>query len=328
MGPDINTNTESQPRPQLTPAGPRRTPWWPVLISILVVPAYTTLAVVQVPAEWGMVHSVAVAFREFWFRQTEILIKPLGLVSQNHYVSYGCYLWLMAALIPALFMVSVLRWDPRKWGLRSPNRLAWRLLPLCVLVSLPFLYWMAHNPDFDGYRRQLERDTVPALVHYALNMGSEHIFMHGIVLALFLPGWCWPERVLADPDQCEPQLQFQSPDELLQSAGGARMAGPLRRAIQHWLGFAHTRSPYPGRTSPVSRWLGLPPACLFAIVMSGILFGFVHTGKYHREMLLSYPGGAFSAYLALRTNSLLTPFILHASTAAITVGILFLEARG
>jgi hypothetical protein len=73
----------------------------------------------------------------------------------------------------------------------------------------------------------------------------------------------------------------------------------------------------PGSTvgSRITGWLGLPGGCVPAIVASAVLFSLVHVGKDARELLLSLPGGVALGYLAYRTNTWLTPFVLHLATA-------------
>jgi membrane protease YdiL (CAAX protease family) len=65
----------------------------------------------------------------------------------------------------------------------------------------------------------------------------------------------------------------------------------------------------------LTRWIGLPADCVPAILTSTTLFGLVHVGKDPRELLLSLPGGVALAYIAYRTNSWLTVFVLHLATA-------------
>jgi membrane protease YdiL (CAAX protease family) len=74
--------------------------------------------------------------------------------------------------------------------------------------------------------------------------------------------------------------------------------------------------------SRITCWLGLPTGCPIAIFASAALFGLIHGTKDFRELLLSIPGGIALAYLAYRTNSWLTPFVLHALTAGTACAML------
>jgi len=93
--------------------------------------------------------------------------------------------------------------------------------------------------------------------------------------------------------------------------------------VLRWIGMAQPTDGARG-VQRFTRWLGLPDGCLDAVLLSGLLFGFVHSGKNPRELLLSFPGGTFLAYLAYRCNSWHAPYLLHALTVLAAGAMMFL----
>lgn len=205
----------------------------------------------------------------------------------------GVYLVLVAGVLPWLLAAFAGRGRPYALGFRRPNRLAWRLILIAYLLAIPPIWWMTAAPQFPRYYlHELERAGVVAfLLYYFVNMLTEHFFFHGVILALCRPGGRWPTR-----------------PPLIEDARSG-----MRRWLQ-WLGFAQPTTGAQG-IRRLSVWLGLEESCWIAILTSALLFALVHVGKNSRELLLSLPGAVAQGFLAYRTNSWLTPWLLHLGTA-------------
>lgn len=214
----------------------------------------------------------------------------------------GLYLVMTSCLIPWLIMALLRRGRPRGLGCRRPNRYGWRLLIIAYLISIPFLVWMKGGSRFaEPYLHQLDLfGGVPFCFYYAINMLTEHFFLHGVVLAAFRKGGRWPAPVKGNP-----------------TTGSG-----CRRALQ-WAGLAQPTGGAHGLVG-LTRSIGLPDGCLTAILGSAALFGLVHVGKEWRELVLSVPGGMALAYLAYRTNTWLMPFVLHLITAGTALAMIIL----
>jgi membrane protease YdiL (CAAX protease family) len=216
---------------------------------------------------------------------------------------WGAYLVIAAGAVPWLAIVLLGRWRPRDIGLRAPNRIGWRVLILGYVAAVPFLVWMALSPGFGDYYASQMKNGWVFVEFYLVNMMTEHLFFHGVLLAAFRPGLRWP-----------------APPPVVRDA-----VGGWRRRLQ-WIGLAQPRDGARG-LGRVTRWIGLPDGCVPAILASALLFAAVHIGKDARELVLSAPGGVALAYIAYRTNSLLTPLILHTATAATAAALLVLLAQ-
>lgn len=205
----------------------------------------------------------------------------------------GLYLFLVAGVVPWVVVALLGRGRPADVGLRRPNRYAWRFLCVGYLISVPFQMWMVRGPGFASpYLREFERAGITAFIlYYCVNMLTEHFCLHGVVLGVCRPGHRWPPPAPTGPVHTN-----------------------LRSGLLRWIGLAQPTTGIVGLRR-IIRWIGLPDGCLPALLTSAMLFGLVHLGKNPRELLLSLPGGLVLAYIAYRTNSWLTPFILHLATA-------------
>lgn len=272
--------------------GPR-TSIWPRGIVALGLFAYCSMLLVQLPA-W---------MPQFLRRGSElargellrVIRAGLSLVTGGEHVREvdgAGYLFLVAGVIPVVFAFACGR-GLRDIGFRKPNRLALRYFVVAVLVSIPFLIWMVQSPTISrSYVRQLERLGIVAFAaYYLVNMLTEHLFLHGAVLGLVRREGCWIEAAPV-------------------GTGGGGVTRLLR-----WLGLANR----PLRASGWSVWLGLAPGCIGPMFFSALLFGMVHLGKDARELILSFPGGLAQGYVAYRSNSWLTPFLIHLATALIAM---------
>lgn len=216
-----------------------------------------------------------------------------GVSSPSMELRHGALLFLSLCVLPWLIMLLLGRGRPRDIGFRRPNRLAWRVITVGFAVSIPFLLWMVGSEHFGPYYRpHIARVGGWVFVgYYAANMFCEHFFFHGVMLAVLRIGFRWP-----------------APPTLASSATSG-----VGRVLQ-WVGLAQPTGDARG-FGRIVRWLGLRDGCVGAIVLSALLFGLIHAPKDPRELLLSFPGGAGMGYLAFRSNSLLTPFLLHVVTA-------------
>jgi len=202
-------------------------------------------------------------------------------------------------------MTALGRGRPVDLGCRAPNRYGWRIVVIGFLFSLPFLAWMVGGSEIGNlYLRQYRRAGLAAFLgYYLVNMCAEHFFFHGVLLAAFRRDRRWPGATALTP-----------------------VTGTGWRRWMQWVGLAQPIDHHAvGRLERVRQWLGLPRGCAVAMVGSAALFGFIHVGKDVRELLLSFPGGLASAYLAYRSNSWLTPLALHLATAG--TAFLMLLAR-
>jgi hypothetical protein len=227
------------------------------------------------------------------------LIDGAARLATGHGLPYlprsGVYLLLISGLVPWIVAWAIGSGRPRDIGIRRPNRYAGRFLLIGFVCSVPFQLWMVRGPGFAAYYLgQLERaGAVTFVLYYLVNMLVEHFSIHGVVLALCRRGHRWPPRVPA-------------PQHAIRRRPGLRWL--------QWVGMAAPTGGGRGLTG-ITRWLGLPDGCLPALVTSTLLFGLVHWGKNTRELLLSLPGGLLLAYMAYRSNTWLTVFVLHVVTA-------------
>jgi len=231
------------------------------------------------------------------------VLAAMGWSNPGRDLVHACYLLLVAGLIPWLLMALMGRGRPRDLGTRLPNRYAPRLLAVCFVCSVPFLWWMARSSGMAGfYLPHMRRVGAAAfLSYYFVNMLTEHSLHHGVLLAVLRPGLRWPGA----GDGCR-------------SALVAKSGGMLR-----WLGLAQRGGAGRGWRGAAD-WLGLARDCGPAILGSALLFGYLHLGKDFRELALSVPGGIALGWLAYRTDSWLTPFVLHLATAGVTLVLMLL----
>jgi len=231
-------------------------------------------------------------------------LRLMGSEAHATEIRSSVYLFFIAGVIPWLVLAFLGRGRPYDLGFRRPNRYGWRIALVGYLISVPFLIWMVGGAGFaTPYMSELERaGTAGFILYYFVNMLTEHFFLHGALLAAFRAGQRWPPPAPVAVDA----------------------TNTLARALQ-WVGLVQpTRGA--GGVRRIMRWAGLPDGCLPAIVASAMLFGLVHIGKDPRELVLSLPGGVALGYIAYRTNTWLTPFVLHLATAGTVC--LMIMARG
>ena len=227
-------------------------------------------------------------------------LGSVGFESVSRELRFGVYLVVMAGLLPWLAMAVLRRGRPDDLGCRRPNRLAWRFILVGYLVTLPLLFWMVHGAGFAShYVPHLKRaGPGPYLMFQLANLLSEHFFFHGVLLSAF--------RV---------ELRWPSPPGITENATGG-----LIRTLQ-WFGLAQPVDGF-GRCHRMAQWMGIPDGCSLAVLASGLLFGLVHLSKDPRELALSIPGGVAAAFLAYRTNSWLTPFVIHLAIAGTALALI------
>ncbi len=211
----------------------------------------------------------------------------------------------MALGLPWLVMLCLRRGRPRDLGLRLPNRIGWRWLIAGYLASLPLLFVLALSPQTQAYYRGeiASMSFAAVLAPYLLVLIAEHFFFHGVLLAVLRPTRRWP--TVAPP---------------------APTDGPPLRRILRWLGLAQPTHNANG-LARLTRWIGLPHACLGALLLQTFLFGLIHVGKSTAEFAMSLPGGLALGYVAYRCNSWLVPMVLHAATGMTVLGMIWLLIR-
>lgn len=210
----------------------------------------------------------------------------------------------MGVIFPWLLMALIGRGQPRDIGLRRPNRVAWRVIPIAYVLALPMLFVMARSPGTRAwYNQQLAGRTVAGLLGtYLVVVVAEHFMFQGILLALLAPGRRWP--VIGEP---------------------APVEGPFWQRALRFFGLAQPTSGERGLAGAL-RWLGVPERCLGAMVFQAVLFGICHVGKAPAEVLLSFPGGLALAYVAYRGNSLLVPLMVHVATGLTALAFVWMLA--
>lgn len=229
-----------------------------------------------------------------------------GYPKLSVHLQFAIFFTITALTIPVTFTMLVLRRRPADIGWRKPNALYLRLVGCSFLVSLPFLFWMVSPRAFYDYYDQRYFQLTPVAgiaAYYLIVLFSEHLFFEGVMLGIFRKDGRWP----APATLCR------------ETAHGMT-------AVLRWIGMAQP-TVGAGGIRRVTRWLGIPDGCLGPILLSGLLFGFVHSGKNVRELYLSFPGGTFLAYLAYRCNSWHAPYLLHASTV-LAAGAMMLLLHG
>lgn len=219
----------------------------------------------------------------------------------------GAFLAIVGIVLPWLVMALLGRGRPSALGVRVPNRFGVGVVIVAYLASLPFLYWMVADSGLANYYLPHMRraGTTPFLIYYAVNMLGEHFLLHGVLLAALRPGMRWPEP---------PAMPEADAERASDVSGNVRWAAD----------FGTRGSGTAGRWHTVLSWLRLPRHCTPAVIGSASLFALVHVGKDPRELVLSVPGGIALAYLAYRTNSFLTPLVLHLATAGTALGMMVL----
>ncbi len=234
---------------------------------------------------------------------TRSILGTIGVDHPSTELNQGMYLIVVSGLIPLAAALLLLRTTPASLGCRAPNRTGWRLLILGYLLATPFLYFMAKGSGMQTYYLPtMKRAGVAAfLSYYTINMLTEHLLFHGVMLAAFRSSGRWPTTIPGKPTQ---------------------PATGCCTGIKNWLGIG-VNYREPGE-NVAAAWLGLPTGCGFAIIASAVLFALVHVGKDWREAALSFPGGLALAYIAYRGNSWATPFLLHAMTAGTTLGLMLI----
>ncbi len=244
----------------------------------------------------------------------------LGVASASPELRDGVYLLAIGLLIPWLIAALLGVGRPSDIGFRRPNRFAWRIVLVGYTLAIPFLWWIIHSPGFaTGYLPHYERAGTAFLGYYLTNMFAEHFLFHGFMLGVFRVGHRWPgpapvmEPTRSGARGCLVWLGLAQSAPIVPVSCGTGLQ-PVKSQVENP---CHT---------PVTRWLGLPGGCWPAIVVSATLFYAVHLGKDPREALMSLPGGVALAYIAYRTNSWLTPFVLHLLTA-VTALLMLLNVR-
>ncbi len=264
---------------------------WPQLVAIVVILIYCATFLVNCP-DWAPsgVQKYVRSTHNWVYRAIYKGINKFADTKPPPEFATALYLLFMAGLFPA----CIARIAGRKLsdlGWRRPNRLALRYFVVALVISAPFLIWMVNSPHIAApYLNQLKRlGGVLFCVFYVINMFTEHLLLHGIVLGLSHPAGRWPQPI------------------------PVAHAETGRIAVLRWLGMAESIG------EGVGKWLGLAPGCFIPMLYSALLFGMVHLGKDTRELVLAFPGGLAQAYIAYRSNSWYTPFIIHLATASMAL---------
>ncbi len=270
--------------------------------SLLISFVWFTAVLIYVSTFWSKIaerlpeplDKLAYAYRHLigeWWRENMMS----SFTVRERYIA----LWLLVSFVLGLLLPAIILYrSGRHWrevGCRLPNRLGLLLIALSILVAGVFglgLVYVIQTTNQNPIGVELSWT-------YAMLMAAmlpEHFLICGVTTALMLPDRRFPVDV-----------------PLAESDGG--VTGWLRK-----LGLA--QPPHPGH-SRVLAWFGLTRTTFFAVVMSGVLFGYVHLGKpYLPEVLLSFPGGIAVAYVTLRSQSIWPALLAHWAMNLIPIGLL------
>ena len=262
------------------------------------------VVVIVAPQEWPFPE-----LRPYWQHSRAFVYGVIrsiyawaGFAKPALLLQHCTFFFVTALVVPWLIMALLQRGSPHDIGWRKPNPLLVRLVGCSFLVALPFLYWMVSHPNFYQFyqQRYVGKSMISVAFYYVWVLFCEHLFFEGLMLGAFRDGGRWPP-----------------PARISKTEG----VGFLR--VLRWIGMAQPTGEAKG-IQRITRWLGLPDGCLGAVLLSGLLFGMVHAGKIRTELILSFPGGTFLAYLAYRCNSWHAPYLLHASTVLAAGAMMFL----
>ncbi len=280
--------------------------WLRLALAVVVVTLYSTIFIARisafVPNEY---RSIALAPSKAIRSGIDQVVKFAGIKDFNRDVRAVTYLVIVAGVIP-LIATWTLRRRFCDVGTRWPNRYGLRMIVIAILLATPFLVWMVNSPEIaKSYVAEWKRNA-PAvfLACYTFNMLTEHFLIQGVILGFCHTSGRWPTSV---------------PTSI--THGHSHSSNIVVRFLG-WLGLAQPID-RDSTTNPLAQWLGLPRGCFAAILTSALVFGLIHVGKDVRECILSFPGGLAIAYIAYRTDSWLTPFFIHASTAGIAFAMMY-----
>lgn len=253
-------------------------------------------------------------------------------VMQEHTVAERrLVLWVIVSFVLGMFVPAViLRLCGRRFrdaGLGWPNRLGLRLILVSVAVAIPFglaLVYLSRTSESSPIH--LDLDLLYAIT--LLAMIPEHYLICGVCTALMLPGRRLPARVplaAIEGSRIQRTLRWLG---LAQPGVSEHPVGHLRKRRHGASGAVRSsgrEKSTPRTPSRVLSWLGLTGTSCFAVVMSGLLFGYVHLGKeYLPEVILSFPGGVAVAYVTLRSHSIWPAILGHWAMNLIPMGLLLL----
>lgn len=262
--------------------------------------AYVVLFVVLVPKSWPEpVVGCAQQAKGFVLDGVDATLVSVSHVKGYSLIRSTVFLLLVLGVFPYVAIAVIRRGRPAAFGMRRWNRIGKRAIVIGYLVSIPFTVWVVHGDEFAKYYRDLSAQSGMAIliVFFLVNLTTEHFLLQGVVLALVRPGLRWPDRV----------------DVIEDAEGGWR-------SVLQWCGLCQPTGDARG-LKRWTRWAGLPDGCVAALAVSTLLFALVHCGKDIREIFASIPGGLAMAYLAYRTNTWLTPVVIH-GLAAVTSFVL------
>ena len=272
-------------------------------LAMVATSLYVVIVIVA-PQKWPFpdFQPVWQATRKSIYYSIRLLFAWLGIANPSDLLQHCTFFFVTALVVPWIVMALLRRGRPHDIGWRKPNPLLLRLVGCSFLVALPFLYWMVSHANFYRFyeQRYSDKSMISVALYYVWVLFCEHLFFEGLMLGAFRDGGRWP------------------PPARISKIEGSRFFRVLR-----WIGMAQPIGESKG-IQRITRWLGLPDGCLAAVLLSGLLFGMVHAGKNPRELLLSFPGGTFLAFLAYRCNSWHAPYLLHASTVLAAGAMMFL----
>jgi len=220
-----------------------------------------------------------------------LYIEHAGIRSASY--THHLLAWLVVSLVlGAAVPVVVMRLMGRGWGemgLGAPNHWGWRVVAVCILVALPFAFFIAWEQPTateaarTGFSRPLSRKLL-----FVASTVPEHILITGICVATFLPRARLPVLPALAP---------------IEGTG-------TKRALR-WLGLAQPGDPRRRLMHRLLAWFGLDGPAALAIAGGGVLFGIVHVGARPVTLASSFPGGMAVCYVTYRSRSVWPGWLVH-----------------
>lgn len=303
--------------------------WFAVLVVF--VSAFWSILATQFPEPFNRIaYAYQPLIGEWW---QENMLQELTS-RDRRIVLWALVSFVFGMLLPAIVLLLSGR-RLRDVGFGLPNRLGVRLILVSIGVAIPFGLGLVWSIKMTGQNPiQIRFD-----LRYMLNllaMIPEHFLICGVCTALMLPARRLPARVPMAPGEGSWGKRLLRWLGLAQpgvhtSRSEGRGQSPFRHPSSPKPDDAHSPThSRPGRNgdsprahSSILLWFGLTRTSLFAVVMSGMLFGYVHIGKpYPPEVILSFPGGAAVAYVTFRSHSIWPAVLAHWAMNLIPIGLL------
>ena len=174
---------------------------WPQSLVLALILIYCTVFLVN-PPDWvpSVFHNLSHDARGQVTRAIQRGVTALAGTKSPRELIDAIYFLFIAGLFP-IFVARIVGRSLHDLGWRWPNRLALRYFLVAMVIAAPFLIWMVKSPTIaTPYLKQLDRlGFVAFAAFYLVNMFTEHLLLHGVVLGLARPGGRWPDAATLPP---------------------------------------------------------------------------------------------------------------------------------